>query len=109
MLPLLLVLSSYFLGSIPFSYLVVRLLRKEDIRSLGSGNVGATNVTRSVGKVPGLIALMLDIAKGWGAVMLAAQLVGATGWPFPYGSHSVLGTRAFWLGLAGFLAVMGHM
>src|SRR5688572_13669801 len=109
MLPFLLILSSYLLGSIPFSYLVVRLLKKEDIRALGSGNVGATNVTRSVGKIPGLVALILDIAKGWAAVMFAAQVVTATGWPFPYDFHPILGTRTFWLGLAGFLAVMGHM
>jgi glycerol-3-phosphate acyltransferase PlsY len=57
------VLLSYLLGSIPFSYLVARRLGV-DVRRVGSGNVGATNVMRSAGKAAGLAAFVLDFLKG---------------------------------------------
>src|ERR1051326_9608406 len=74
MLPLLLVAASYLIGSIPFSYLVVRRMTGQDIREHGSRNVGATNVARSFGKAPGIIALFLDGAKGYAVVVLAEWL-----------------------------------
>jgi glycerol-3-phosphate acyltransferase PlsY len=55
--------SSYLIGAIPFAYIVARLYGV-DIRKVGSGNVGATNVLRSVGKVAGVTVLLLDVAKG---------------------------------------------
>src|SRR5688500_20300546 len=56
--PVALVVGAYLVGSIPFSFLVVRLVAGRDLREEGSRNVGATNVARTVGKVPGIIALL---------------------------------------------------
>ncbi len=61
---------SYLLGSIPFGYLLVRLVTGEDVRSSGSGNIGATNVARK-SPVLGIATLLLDAAKGMAAVYLA--------------------------------------
>ena len=66
-------LAAYLLGSIPWSYLVVRIFRKEDIRAVGSGNVGATNAMRAAGKAVGAAALALDVAKGVAAVLVARR------------------------------------
>lgn len=65
---------AYLLGSIPFSYLVARRAGVADVRKVGSGNVGATNVLRSVGKGAGAAALLLDSLKGFGAVWLGQSL-----------------------------------
>ncbi len=66
--------AAYLLGSIPFGYLLVRFFRKQDVRDIGSGNIGATNVARSGGKVLGLLTLLLDLLKGVAAVALANHL-----------------------------------
>src|SRR5207249_12034080 len=71
--PLVPVLIGYALGSIPFGYVIVRLLRGIDIRRYGSHNIGATNVLRVVGPLPALLTLLLDTAKGLVPVVLAAQ------------------------------------
>ena len=86
---------AYVLGSIPFGYLLVRLFHNEDVRSSGSGNIGATNVAR---KSPALGAatLVLDAAKGLIAVLLAQAL-------FPGTSQKISMT------VAAFFAVIGHM
>jgi glycerol-3-phosphate acyltransferase PlsY len=65
---------AYLLGSIPFGYLLVRLFRKEDIRSMGSGNIGATNVARSGAKGLGIATLFLDLGKAFLAVKIAQHL-----------------------------------
>src|SRR5271154_7302871 len=85
LLPALIVASiSYLLGSIPFGFLLVRIFRKEDIRTVGSGNIGATNVLRSGAKGLGLLTFLLDAAKGYLAVFAAGQLVfWLTFWPSP--------------------------
>lgn len=75
MVPAFVLLSSYLLGSIPFSFLVGRAFGVADVRRVGSGNVGATNVFRSAGKTAGLLALLLDAAKGAAASLLALWLV----------------------------------
>jgi acyl phosphate:glycerol-3-phosphate acyltransferase len=62
---------AYLLGSIPFGYILVRLFRKQDVRTIGSGNIGATNVARSGAKGLGIATLILDTAKGFVAVMIA--------------------------------------
>src|SRR5580700_5363019 len=62
---------AYLLGSIPFGYL---LFRKKDIRSMGSGNIGATNVARSGAKGLGIATLLLDLGKGFLAVKIAQHL-----------------------------------
>ncbi len=61
----LLSIFSYLIGSISFSYIVTKLLTKQDIRTIGSHNSGATNVMRTIGIVPGIIVLLLDILKGF--------------------------------------------
>ncbi len=58
------VIASYLLGSIPFGYLIFYFSEGKDIRTMGSGNIGATNVLRSKGKLAGLATLALDILKG---------------------------------------------
>src|SRR3954452_21780848 len=65
---------AYLLGSIPFGYILVRLFRKQDVRTLGSGNIGATNVARSGAKGLGIVTLILDAAKGYIAVVAAGAL-----------------------------------
>ena len=56
---------SYLIGSIPFGFILTKTFLKKDIRSIGSGNIGATNVLRTGGFKLGLITLMLDIFKGF--------------------------------------------
>ncbi|MDR0679382.1 MAG: glycerol-3-phosphate acyltransferase [Puniceicoccales bacterium] len=85
----------YFLGAIPFGYLVARVCGVH-ILSVGSGNIGATNVKRTVGSLPGAVVLALDIAKGY----LAA------GWPI-FAVRGAIGQRLGLLGLLG--ALLGHM
>jgi glycerol-3-phosphate acyltransferase PlsY len=68
------ILIAYFLGAIPFGFLVVRLTTGKDVRASGSGNIGATNVLRTSGRGAGIATLVLDIAKGFAAVWIAAKL-----------------------------------
>jgi glycerol-3-phosphate acyltransferase PlsY len=65
--------GSYLVGSIPTAYLMVRRLKGVDIRGIGSGNVGATNVTRAAGKGAGTTVFALDLAKGLVAVLALAR------------------------------------
>ena len=110
MLAAVLVVAAYLIGSIPFSFLVVKAVAGADLRQLGSRNVGATNVARSFGKAPGIIALILDAAKGYATVVLARWLTAQPQWPFPNGADaSPLSSRAFWISLAALIAVVGHM
>jgi len=69
------VVFAYFLGSVSFGYLI-GLLTGKDVRKVGSGNIGATNVMRAVGKTAGIITLALDTAKGYVAVLLAERFAG---------------------------------
>jgi len=94
MVPALVLVASYLLGSIPFSFLVGRAFGVADVRRVGSGNVGATNVLRSAGKTAGLLALLLDAAKGAVASLLALWLVP---------------DRPAVAALAAVAAVLGHM
>jgi len=64
---------SYFLGSIPFGYLLVRLFRGRDVRQTGSGNIGATNVSRTSPGL-GVLTLVLDACKGMAAVLITRML-----------------------------------
>jgi glycerol-3-phosphate acyltransferase PlsY len=70
----LVIVASYLVGSIPFSFLVARAFGVEDVRRVGSGNVGATNVLRSAGRRAGGLALLLDAAKGVVASLTAVTL-----------------------------------
>jgi len=65
---------AYLLGSIPFGYLLVKAFREEDIRSTGSGNIGATNVARSGAKGLAIATLLLDLGKGFVAVEIAKHI-----------------------------------
>lgn len=67
------VLVSYMIGSIPFGYIIGKSFKKMDIRKYGSGNIGATNVLRAMGKSIGVIVLILDVLKGLVATTLIAN------------------------------------
>ena len=73
---LLFVLAGYLAGSIPTGYWLVRALRGEDIRKVGSGNIGATNVWRTYGAWLGAPVMALDVAKGFVPALLATIFVG---------------------------------
>jgi glycerol-3-phosphate acyltransferase PlsY len=73
---LLAIIVAYLLGAIPFGFLLVKLTRGADVRNSGSGNIGATNVLRTTGRAAAAATLALDIAKGFAAVWLAAELTG---------------------------------
>jgi glycerol-3-phosphate acyltransferase PlsY len=87
---------AYLLGSIPFGFLLVLLVRKEDIRAKGSGNIGATNVLRSGAKGLGILTFVLDGSKGYAAVVVAEWL-----------AHTK-GPMKLTL-LAAFFVIIGHM
>jgi glycerol-3-phosphate acyltransferase PlsY len=108
MLPVALVALAYLIGSIPFSFLIVKLVAGKDVREHGSQNVGATNVARTAGKVPGIVALLLDIAKGYAVVAIARYLVSRPEWPFEAGVQPWQ-SREFWVAGAGLIAVLAHM
>lgn len=71
------VLAGYLLGSLPFGYWVPRVFRGEDIRKLGSGNVGASNVFRVYGRRLGILVAVLDVAKGFAAASIGLWAGGA--------------------------------
>jgi glycerol-3-phosphate acyltransferase PlsY len=71
---LLAVIIGYLIGGIPFGFLLVKLKTGKDVRSEGSGNIGATNVLRTSGRGIAVLTLLLDIAKGFAAVWIAAAL-----------------------------------
>jgi glycerol-3-phosphate acyltransferase PlsY len=95
-----LVLGSYLLGSIPFGYLAGRLAGT-DIRQAGSGNIGATNVVRILGKGYGYPVFALDVLKGFGAVKIS--MLAAPGRPPDWNSPEILGI------LAAMSSVLGHL
>jgi acyl phosphate:glycerol-3-phosphate acyltransferase len=81
MMGLLAILIAYLLGAIPFGYLLTRLTTGKDVRSEGSGNIGATNVLRAAGRAAAVATLLLDMAKGFAAVWIAGWLTdGSSGW-----------------------------
>jgi glycerol-3-phosphate acyltransferase PlsY len=90
----LLVFLGYVLGSIPFGYLLVRARSGRDVRAIGSGNIGATNVARAAGLSTGVATLVLDLAKGLFAVWLAGQ-----------GSGGNIRIMMY----AGLAAILGHV
>src|SRR6266705_579201 len=95
-----LLVGSYLLGSIPFGYLAGRLVGI-DIRQAGSGNVGATNVVRVLGKRYGYPVFALDFLKGFGAVMISMLM--ATERPPEWNSPEIFGI------LAAMSSVLGHL
>ena len=86
-------IAAYLLGSIPFGYIIALITGKKDIRKEGSGNIGATNVLRSRGKVAGFSTLVLDILKGFVPVIYGLS-------HFDYPLMAIMG---------GALVVIGHI
>ena len=76
MLTAILMVFGYLCGSMPWGYWLVKIFRGEDIRTKGSGNIGATNVWRLYGRRLGIAAALLDTLKGFVPAFLATQLVG---------------------------------
>lgn len=98
--------AAYLLGSIPIGYLLVRFARHQDIRALGSGNIGATNVLRSGGKGLGAATFLLDVLKGCASVWLGSVVWSAFAAIAPTASRPPL--RDF-QALAALCCVLGHM
>jgi acyl phosphate:glycerol-3-phosphate acyltransferase len=90
---LVLIPVAYLLGCIPFGLILARLFAQADVRQAGSGNIGATNVVRVAGPLPGILTLLLDTGKGALAVWLAAHFTG----------HNASAMM-----LAGIVALLGH-
>ena len=91
----------FLLGGIPFGLLISRYWLKIDIRQLGSGNIGMTNVMRVGGKLPGFLTFVLDFGKGSVAVLLAKTFIPALVIDFE--------TQKIFLSLAGVIVVCGHV
>lgn len=103
MIPGLVIAAAYLIGSIPFSFLVARAFGVDDVRRVGSGNVGATNVLRSAGRKAGSLALLLDAAKGAGASLLAMTLLPDQEliWALAAGAAILGHMYPVWLGFQG--------
>jgi glycerol-3-phosphate acyltransferase PlsY len=91
---------SYLLGSVPTGYLLVRAFRRQDIRTVGSGNIGTTNVIRSGSKGLGIATFVLDAGKGAAAVLLGAYVFAPMLPAWPQRNVEAL---------AALCAVIGHM
>lgn len=97
-----LLLAAYLLGSIPIGYLLGRWLKGIDLREVGSGSTGATNVLRTLGKGPALLVLLVDVGKGAGAIALVK-------WAYSLAELSPLTSWQPWVvTLAGLAAIIGH-
>ncbi|MGA9770585.1 MAG: glycerol-3-phosphate 1-O-acyltransferase PlsY [Blastocatellia bacterium] len=96
LLRILFILIAYLLGSIPFGFLLVKFVftRGKDVRRVGSGGTGATNVTRLAGMKAGLLTYSFDMAKGFAAVALMRR---------------VESEDYFWIGAAAVAAIVGHI
>jgi glycerol-3-phosphate acyltransferase PlsY len=98
----LVVVVAYLMGSVPFALILARRWGTSDLRRIGSGNVGATNVFRAHGVVPGLLVALLDLGKGAASVLLADRLSGGAIVPAAAGFAAVVGhVCPVWLGFRG--------
>ena len=95
------VVIGYLVGSVSFSIIFTRLFDKKDIRTMGSGNAGFTNVLRSVGKLPSILTFIFDFAKGLLAVYLGMLIFQASGAPFIVKQCGIY--------LAGVACILGHV
>ena len=107
-------LISYFLGAIPSGFILGKILKKIDIREHGSKNIGATNVLRTLGVVPGIISLIFDFFKGFFAVeigrLLLAQSCEHTIFGFkPYLDYTNPQTYQIAIVAIGLVAIIGHI
>ena len=94
---------AYFLGSIPTGYLAGRA-KGIDVRTVGSGNIGATNAFRTLGTAPGILVLLIDGLKGWGAVELSGVIAG---WLQP-GAKPDADLTEYVRIVAALCAILGH-
>jgi glycerol-3-phosphate acyltransferase PlsY len=106
LLAIVVLLGAYLLGSIPFGLLLSRAVAGVDVRVVGSGNIGATNVVRAAGKRTGVATLLLDVAKSALPVYLALQLTrgteGSDWWVIGVGLAAFTGhLLPVWLGFKG--------
>ncbi len=101
MMPALALVAAYFIGAIPFGFLLVKWKTGADIRASGSGNMGATNVLRTTGWQTGAATLALDIAKGYFAVWLAGYLTGGNPLWMAAAALAVMAGHAFPIFLRG--------
>jgi acyl phosphate:glycerol-3-phosphate acyltransferase len=96
------VLMGYGVGSLPLGYLVASRLKGVDLRRVGSGNVGAANVHRTVGLAAALVVVLVDVAKGAGSVLLASRAEAAPIAAVAAGVAAVVGhVYPFWLRFHG--------
>ncbi len=93
MIPVIVLVAAYLIGGIPSGYLLVKLQSGQDVRGMGSGNIGATNVLRTTGRAMGVLTLLLDIAKGFFAVWLADRFCGSS---------------PMWMSLSALAVMAGH-
>lgn len=106
-----LLVAGYLFGSIPTGYLVARGLYKIDLREVGSGSTGATNVLRSCGKSPALFVLSVDILKGVAAIALVFFVYSLKITPQIAASANIsnVNTLLYWMTTgAGLMALLGH-
>ena len=101
---ILLLVAAYLLGAFPTGYLVARAAKGIDIREHGSGNTGATNVLRVVGKGAGLTVLVIDLLKGLSSVLLVRVILTVLYTEMP----EQLAILPWWITLAGLAAILGH-
>ena len=99
---ILLIIAAYFIGSIPFAYIIVKLVKKIDIRTVGSGNAGATNAARVLGKWGFISVFLLDALKGFLPVFISLHYYGQTMITLIVAAVVVLGhTYTVFLGFKG--------
>ena len=105
----LLFLICYFIGSIPFGYIFFKIIKKDDIRNYGSGNIGATNVNRLIGKKFGIVTLILDFLKTFCPCVIMHKYYG-TEVGVISGSFTILGhIFPIWLKFKGGKGVASYM
>jgi len=95
-------LASYLAGSAPFGLLVARIASGKDVRTVGSGNIGATNVARAAGRTAALVTLLLDALKGFLPALLAGRILAEPWAAAACGVGAVIGhCFPVWLGFRG--------
>jgi glycerol-3-phosphate acyltransferase PlsY len=115
----LVIVIAYFIGSIPFGYLIVRAREGADIRETGSGGTGATNVSRRAGKVAGLVTLLLDALKGASAVLITRMFLGLSSFSLGVRTSGNIfqaleidvsvQSANWWLAAAAIAVILGHI
>ena len=96
----LIIFTSYLLGSLPTGFLIGKYLKNIDLRTIGSGSTGATNVLRNVGKWPALFVFIIDVGKGLIAVTIAKELAN---------QDLIDSNQGYMEVLAGISAISGHI